>query len=347
MEYQMKKIYRSKVPFRISFGGGGTDIPSYTKNHIGAVINTTIRLFTHTSLQLRDDNIVTFEWVNKDEREQHLFSNELDCSYGLKLFKATHNHIFKRFNLEPIGYDVVTFQDVPTGSGLGTSSTLIVSLIGVYQELFNLPLGEYDIADMAVQIERVELGESGVKQDQYAAAFGGWNFMEFRGDEVIVNPLRIKDKVQDELENNIVLYFTNFTRRSSDVLEEQVKNIEDDNETSMTSLHWIAERAKLVKDCLLRGKIDELGEHLSAGFRQKSLLANGITTPEIQQMYDTAINAGATGGKISGAGGGGFVFFYCPDNTKYNVIKELDKLNIGHNQPFTFNKFGLRTWQIG
>jgi D-glycero-alpha-D-manno-heptose-7-phosphate kinase len=343
----MKKIYRSKVPFRISFGGGGTDIPSYTKNHIGAVINTTIRLFTHTSLQLRDDNVVTFEWVNKDEREQHLFSNELDCSYGLKLFKATHNHIFKRFNLEPIGYDVVTFQDVPTGSGLGTSSTLIVSLIGVYQELFNLPLGEYDIADMAVQIERVELGESGGKQDQYAAAFGGWNFMEFRGDEVIVNPLRIKDKVQDELENNIVLYFTNFTRRSSDVLEEQVKNIEDDNETSMSSLHWIAERAKLVKDCLLRGKIDELGEHLSAGFRQKSLLANGITTSEIQQMYDTAIKAGATGGKISGAGGGGFVFFYCPDNTKYNVIKELDKLNIGYNQPFTFNKFGLRTWQIG
>ncbi len=343
----MKKIYRSKVPFRISFGGGGTDIPSYTKNHIGAVINTTIRLFTHTSLQLRDDNLVTFEWVNKDEREQHLFSNELDCSYGLKLFKATHNHIFKRFNLEPIGYDVVTYQDVPTGSGLGTSSTLIVSLIGVYQELFNLPLGEYDIADMAVQIERVELGESGGKQDQYAAAFGGWNFMEFRGDEVIVNPLRIKDKVQDELENNIVLYFTNFTRRSSDVLDQQVKNIEDDNQTSMASLHWIAERAKLVKDCLLRGKIDELGEHLSAGFLQKSLLANGITTPEIQQMYDTAINAGATGGKISGAGGGGFVFFYCPDNTKYNVIKELDKLNIGYNQPFTFNKFGLRTWQIG
>lgn len=343
----MKKIYRSKVPFRISLGGGGTDIPSYTKNHIGAVINTTIRLFTHTSLQLRDDMDVAFEWVNKNEREQHSFSNELDCSYGLKLFKATHNHIFKRFNLEPIGYDIVTFQDVPTGSGLGTSSTLIVSLIGVYQELFNLPLGEYDIADMAVQIERVELGESGGKQDQYAAAFGGWNFMEFRGDEVIVNPLRIKDKVQDELENNIVLYFTNFTRRSSDVLEEQVRNIEEDNQTSMASLHWIANRAKLVKDCLLRGKIDELGEHLSAGFKQKTLLASGITTPEIQQMYDTAIKAGSTGGKISGAGGGGFVFFYCPDNTKYNVIRELDKLKIGYNQPFTFNKFGLRTWQIG
>jgi D-glycero-alpha-D-manno-heptose-7-phosphate kinase len=161
----MKRIYRSKVPFRISLGGGGTDMPDYCKHHIGAVINTTIRLFTHTSLQLRDDTKVTFKWVNKDEFEEHDFDSELDCSYGLKLFKATHNHICKRFELEPFGYDIVAWQDVPTGSGLGTSSTLIVSLIGVYMELFNLPLGEYDIAEMAIQIERIELAENGGKQD--------------------------------------------------------------------------------------------------------------------------------------------------------------------------------------
>ena len=342
----MKKIYRSKVPFRISFGGGGSDIPAYTKNHTGAVINTTIRLFTHTSLQLRDDMKVSFEWINKSEKEEHEFTNELDCSYGLKLFKATHNHIFKRFKLEPIGYDIVSYQDAPTGSGLGTSSTLIVSLIGVYQELFNLPLGEYDIAEMAVQIERIELGENGGKQDQYAAAFGGFNYMEFKGDEVIVNPLRIKEKVLDELENNILLYYTNFTRRSSDVLEEQIKNIEEENTTSLLSLHGLVEQAKLIKDCLIRGKINELGKILDYGFTQKSALAKGITTPEIQILYDTAIKAGATGGKISGAGGGGFIFFYCPNNTKYNVIRELGKLNMGYPQTFTWNKFGLRTWNI-
>ena len=342
----MKKIYRSKVPFRISFGGGGSDIPAYTKNHTGAVINTTIRLFTHTSLQLRDDMKVSFEWVNKSEKEEHDFSNELDCSYGLKLFKATHNHIFKKFDLTPIGYDIVSHQDAPTGSGLGTSSTLIVSLIGVYQELFNLPLGEYDIAEMAVQIERVDLGEFGGKQDQYAASFGGWNYMEFKGDDVIVNPLRIKDKVLDELENNILLYFTNFTRKSSDVLESQIKNIEDENKTSLLSLHGLVEQAKLIKDCLIRGKINELGEILDYGFKQKSSLAKGITTPEIQILYDTALKAGATGGKISGAGGGGFIFFYCPNNTKYNVMRELDKLNMGYPQTFTWNKFGLRTWNI-
>lgn len=342
----MKKIYRSKVPFRISFGGGGSDIPAYTKNHTGAVINTTIRLFTHTSLQLRDDMKVSFEWVNKSEKEEHDFSNELDCSYGLKLFKATHNHIFKKFDLTPIGYDIVSHQDAPTGSGLGTSSTLIVSLIGVYQELFNLPLGEYDIAEMAVQIERNDLGEFGGKQDQYAASFGGWNYMEFKGDDVIVNPLRIKDKVLDELENNILLYFTNFTRKSSDVLESQIKNIEDENKTSLLSLHGLVEQAKLIKDCLIRGKINELGEILDYGFKQKSSLAKGITTPEIQILYDTALKAGATGGKISGAGGGGFIFFYCPNNTKYNVMRELDKLNMGYPQTFTWNKFGLRTWNI-
>ena len=347
VESQKRKIYRSKVPFRISFGGGGTDMPSYTQTYTGAVINTTIRLFTHTSLQLRDDTKVTFKWINKDEFEEHAFDSELDCSYGLKLFKATHNHICKRFKIEPIGYDIVSYQDVPTGSGLGTSSTLIVSLIGVYIELFNLPLGEYDIAEMAIQIERVELKENGGKQDQYAAAFGGFNYMEFKGDDVIVNPLRIKDSVQDEMENNVVLYFTNFTRNSSDVLTEQVQKMKDKNKTSTLSLHALVEQAKLMKDCLIKGTIDDLGEILDYGFQQKKMLAKGISTPEIELLYKTALEAGATGGKISGAGGGGFMFFYCPNNTKYDVIKALDKLKMGYHQPFTWNKLGIRTWQIG
>jgi len=347
VESQKRKIYRSKVPFRISFGGGGTDMPEYCKYHTGAVINTTIRLFTHTSLVLRDDTKVSFKWINKDEFEEHEFSDNLDCSYGLKLFKATHNHICKQYNIEPIGYDIVSNQDVPTGSGLGTSSTLIVSLIGVYMELFNLPLGEYDIAEMAIQIERVELKENGGKQDQYAAAFGGFNYMEFKGDDVIVNPLRIKDSVQDEMENNIILYFTNFTRNSSDVLTEQVQKMKDKNKTSTLSLHALVEQAKLMKDCLIKGAIDDLGEILDYGFQQKKMLAKGISTPEIELLYETAIKAGATGGKISGAGGGGFMFFYCPNNSKYDVIKALDKLEMGYHQKFTFNKFGLRTWQIG
>ena len=322
-------------------------MPDYCKYHTGAVINTTIRLFTHTSLELRDDTKVTFKWINKDEFEEHDFSDELDCSYGLKLFKATHNHICKLYSIEPIGYNIVSNQDVPTGSGLGTSSTLIVSLIGVYMELFNLPLGEYDIAEMAIQIERIELKENGGKQDQYAAAFGGFNYMEFKGDDVIVNPLRIKDSVQDEMENNILLYFTNFTRNSSDVLTEQVQKMKDKNKTSTLSLHALVEQAKLMKDCLIKGTIDDLGEILDYGFQQKKMLAKGISTPEIELLYKTALEAGATGGKISGAGGGGFMFFYCPNNTKYDVIKALDKLKMGYHQPFTWNKLGIRTWQIG
>ena len=171
--------------------------------------------------------------------------------------------------------------------------------------------------------------------------------MEFKGDDVVVNPLRIKDSVQDELENNVVLYFTNFTRNSSDVLKEQVTKMKDKNKTSTLSLHALVEQAKLMKDCLIKGNIDDLGEILDYGFQQKKMLAKGISTPEIEILYETAIKAGATGGKISGAGGGGFMFFYCPNNTKYDVIKALDKLKMGYHQPFTWNKFGLRTWQIG
>jgi D-glycero-alpha-D-manno-heptose-7-phosphate kinase len=340
------KIYRSKAPFRISFAGGGTDIESYTKNHTGEVINTTISLFTHTSLQLRDDTKVTFKWVNKDEYEEHDFSDELDCSYGLKLFKATHNHICKRFNVNQFGCDIISYQDVPTGSGLGTSSTLIISLIGVYQELFNLPLGEYDIAEMAVQIERNELKEKGGKQDQYASAFGGFNHMEFKNDRVMVNPLKIKMEIQNELENNILLYFTNLTRNSSDVLTEQIEKIKTNDEQSIESLQCLVKQSRDVKDCLMKGNLDKLGNIFHNGFQQKKKLANGISTEEIELLYQTALKAGATGGKISGAGGGGFLFFYCPNNTKYNVIKELDKLKMGYHQLFTFNKFGMNSWQI-
>jgi len=340
------KIYRSKAPFRISFAGGGSDITSYTKNHIGEVVNATVSLFTHTSLQLRDDTKVTFKWVNKNEFEEHEFTNELDCSYGLKLFKATHNHICKRFNVERLGCDIVSYQDVPTGSGLGTSSTLIVSLIGVYMELLNLPLGKRDIADMAVEIERNELKENGGKQDQYAATFGGFNHMEFKEESVVVNPIKIKNEVENEIENNILLYFTNFTRNSSEILTEQIKKVDENNESSILSLHGLSEQAKMIKDRLIKGNIGGFGEILDYGFQQKKMLANGISTPEIELLYETALKAGATGGKISGAGGGGFIFFYCPNNTKYNVIKVLDELKMGYHQPFSFNKSGMISWQI-
>jgi D-glycero-alpha-D-manno-heptose-7-phosphate kinase len=149
------------------------------------------------------------------------------------------------------------------------------------------------------------------------------------------------------MENNIVLYFTNFTRNSSDVLTEQVQKMKEKNKTSILSLHALVEQAKLIKDCMIKGTIDELGEILDYGFQQKKLLAKGISTPEIELLYETALKAGATGGKISGAGGGGFMFFYCPNNTKYDVIRALDKLKMGYHQPFTWNKLGIRTWQIG
>lgn len=343
----MSIIYRSKVPFRISFGGGGTDLPSYSDRYGGSVVNTTIGLFTHTSLQLRDDDTITFKWVNKDEYEVHSFDTNLDCTNGLKLFKATHNHIFKRFKLNPIGYDLITYQDVPTGCGLGTSSSLVVSIIGVYNETFQLELNKHQIAEMAFEIENGDLNQNCGRQDQYSTTFGGWNHFKFEKNNTQVYKLQINEHIINELENNIVLYFTNFTRKSCDVLKSQVTNIDNNNEQSINSLHSLLIQSNLVKDILESGTIDNMGQILDYAFKQKNMLSDGINTLEIQKLYDTALNAGSTGGKISGAGGGGFVFFYCPNDTKYKVIKKLDELNIGYHQPFTFENNGLKTWKNG
>ncbi|HSQ44693.1 MAG TPA: hypothetical protein VLM16_06825, partial [Ginsengibacter sp.] len=234
--------------------------------------------------------------------------------------------------------------DAPAGSGLGTSSTLVVAIIGAFVEMLKLPLGDYDIAHLAYQIEREDLKLAGGKQDQYAAMFGGVNFMEFyEGDKVIVNPLRIKSQYLHELENNLVLYFTANSRESAAIINEQVKNVTNKNEKSIEAMHQLKEQARMMKEELLKGKLNEFGEILDFGFQQKRRMAHNISNSRIEEIYEAAKKAGATGGKISGAGGGGFMIFYCPGNMHHAVIEELNKFG-GEVKNYTFTKFGLTTW---
>jgi len=210
--------------------------------------------------------------------------------------------------------------------------------------MLKLPLGEYDIAHYAYQIERQDLQLAGGKQDQYAATFGGVNFMEFyAGDKVIVNPLRIKQEYLNELENNLVLYFTSTSRESATIIKEQQKNVLEKNEKSLEAMHQLKEQARQMKEALLRGKLHEIGEILDFGFKQKRNMAHNISNNNIDETYFEAKKAGATGGKISGAGGGGFMTFYCPGNTRYKVIETLNKFG-GQVKPYRFTKQGLTTW---
>ncbi len=336
-------IYRSKAPLRIGLAGGGTDVSPYSDEFGGAILNATISLSAYAAIETLPENKIIVEALDRDEQQSFDLVSELPIDGTLDLLKGVYNRIQKDHAPALKGFRLSTFVDAPAGSGLGTSSTLVVAVLGAFKEMLKLPLDEYKIAQYAYDIERNDLQLAGGKQDQYAATFGGVNFMEFSGDKVIVNPLRIKPEYLHELENNLVLYFTSTSRESAAIIKEQVKNVNEKNEKSIEAMHQLKEQAKMMKEALLQGKLDEIGLILDYGFEQKRNMAANISNKNIEDVYAAAKAAGAMGGKISGAGGGGFMIFYCPGNTRHAVIKTLNTYG-GTVRDYSFTKYGLTTW---
>lgn len=339
-------IYRSKAPLRIGLAGGGTDVSPYSDEFGGAILNATLSLHAHASIELIDEPLIIVESLDKKQTQEYPLSNNLPITGELDLLKGVYNRIQKDYPFTLKGFRLSTFVDAPAGSGLGTSSTLVVAIIGAFAEMLKLPLGDYDMAHYAYEIERTDLQLAGGRQDQYAATFGGFNFMEFyANDKVIVNPLRIRQDYLSELEHNLVLYFTSTTRESASIITEQQRNVKEKNIKSIDAMHQLKEQARMMKEALLIGKLDHIGEILDYGFQQKKNMAANISNTGIEAIYDAAKKAGATGGKISGAGGGGFMIFYCPGNSRYQVIETLNTFG-GKINPYQFTKHGLTTWTI-
>ena len=341
-------LYRSKAPFRLGIAGGGTDVSPYSDIYGGAVLNVTIDRFAHATIRPTEDGKVTFIHVNDRICRTVDAAPELPMEPGIELQCGIYNSIVRKFNGgKPLAFELTTQMDVPSGSGLGTSSTLAVAILGAFVEWLSLPLGKYDIARYAFEIERIDLGMAGGKQDQYAATFGGVNFMEFLDDNrVIVNPLSIPDSILNEWAMNTVLLFTNQRRKSAKIIEEQVANVRKKDGGSVEAMHRVKEEAFRMKTCLLQDNLAALGDALNTSWVNKKKMAADISNEFIDSIYDTAIKAGATGGKISGAGGGGFMFFYCPGNTRYAVEEALSKLEVGEIYDFEFCRKGLVTWTV-
>lgn len=339
-------IVRSKAPLRIGLAGGGTDVSPYSELFGGAILNATIDLYAYASLEPLNNGKIEFCIDGTDKCLTINSVKEISVEPQYELFIGVYNRVIKQFNLEPLSFRLTSYIEAPQGSGLGTSSTIVVSLLGAFVEWLSLPLGKYDIAHLAYEIERIDLKMAGGKQDQYAATFGGINYLEFLpNDKVIVNPLNLKSNIVNELELNLLLYFTATQRMSATIINEQVKNVEQKNKNSIDAMHNLKEQANLMKDALLRGDLNRLGEILQFGWINKKQMANSISNKLIDEIYDTALIAGATGGKISGAGGGGFMFFFCPGVTKVKVTRALENLG-GKAQPFKFTQQGLVTWTI-
>src|SRR6187455_1884922 len=339
-------IYRSKAPLRIGLAGGGTDVSPYSDEFGGAILNATLSIYANATIEPIAANRIILQAMDRNEVEQYDWSTSLPINGTLDLLKGVYNRIQKDYGIKRGGFKLTTYVDATAGSGLGTSSTLVVAIVGAFTEMLRLPLGEYDMAHLAYEIERKDLKLAGGRQDQYAATFGGVNFMEFyEGDKVIVNPLRIKQQYLFELENNLLLYFTATSRESARIIEQQAKNVEGKKESSIEAMHQLKQQAMMMKEALLKGRLNEIGEILDFGFQQKRKMAEGISNSLMEDIYETTKASGASGGKISGAGGGGFMIFYCPGNTKYAVMESLEKFG-GKTRNYQFVEHGLTTWTI-
>lgn len=339
-------MIRSKAPLRIGLAGGGTDVSPYSDLYGGVILNATISMYAYCNIELLPSDEIIIESRDQHQSQAFPLSDQLPTDGILDLAKGVYNRVVRDYGSIRKGFKLSTYVDAPAGSGLGTSSTLVVAILGAFVEWLKLPLGDYDIAHLAYDIERVDLSLAGGKQDQYAATFGGVNLMEFyRDDKVIVNPLRIRQEYLYELNNNLLLYYTSTTRESARIIEKQSENVHKNNQASIDAMHHLKDQALRMKEAILKGDIDNIGTILDYGFQHKKAMANGISNDLIENIYDTVLRNGATGGKISGAGGGGFMIFYCPKNTRYDVIKALEPFG-GQFYNYQFTKQGLVNWTI-
>lgn len=340
-------LVRSRAPLRLGLAGGGTDVAPFCDTHGGYVLNATIDLYAYASLEIIDEPVVHFAAL--DMNHEYKGPAEVNLSYSgpLALHYGVYNRIVKDYcDGKPFGVKLLTRCDAPPGSGLGSSSTLVTAILHAFGEALNLPFGEYDLAHLAYEIERLDLELAGGKQDQYSAAFGGVNFMEFSAnDHVLVNPLRIKPWVLSELESSLLLFFTGVSRDSARIIEQQSNCVHDGKKCSIEALLNVKKETLLMKEALLKGEFEYFVGSMRRGWESKKRTASCITNEGIDKIYGAAVQAGAQAGKISGAGGGGFMMFFVDPMIKLKVV---DALSDFPGQVFNchFTENGSQAWRI-
>ena len=341
------KTIRSKAPLRLGFAGGGTDITAYYTQFGGYVLNATISMYAHCTIVPDESGKVIFHAADLGIQEEFSSTQNLISSPALPLHTGIYNKICSDYcHSKPLSFTMTTYSDAPAGSGLGASSTMVVAIIKAFVEWLNLPLGEYDIAAMAYRIEREDLGMAGGKQDQYAATFGGFNFMEFYNDDhVIVNPLRLKRWIRNELEASMVLYYTGVSRESANIIKEQIEHTQNGREKNLESLHELKRQAILMKEALLQGDFRGFSACLFNGWNAKKNAAASISNSFLDEIHQYALNNGAESAKISGAGGGGFMMFFCDPCRRFELIRAF-KERQGYVLIPRFTEIGTQAWTI-
>lgn len=337
---------RARAPLRLGLAGGGTDLSPFCDEHGGVVLNATIDRFAYAHVFPSENGKIVFRARDVGEEETIEPGVDFSIHEGLILHRAVYRHIVATYcEGEQIPLTVSTTIDVPAGSGLGASSALVVALIEAFRSALDLPLGPYDVAHLAFEIERQHLGLAGGRQDQYAAAFGGVNFMEFLpSDRVVVNPLRIRRDYLNEFESSLVVCFTGQSRRSDTIIKEQVSGLKALNAETIANMHKLKQDATEMKLALLKGDIRGVATILGHSWIAKKKTAAGVSNPKVEEIYDVAMRHGAWAGKVSGAGGGGFMMLMTDPENRYRLINALNEAG-GSAGPAKLTFDGAEGWQ--
>jgi len=340
-------IVRARAPLRLGLAGGGSDVDPYCSLYGGYVLNATIDKYAYAVISPATNNRVRFMAADLEISFESDSEESITLAGPLKLHQAVYNEIVGNYcNHKPLSIQVTTFCDAPMGSGLGSSSTVVVAMIKAYVELLNLPLDDYAIARLAFKVERMDCGFQGGRQDQYSATFGGVNFIEFNpGDHVVVNSLRIKNWILCELEASLLLFYTGVSRESAKIIADQSSNMSSGDDGMLEAFQSIKAEAVNMKECLLKGDFSGIVDSMRKGWESKKKSAVAVSTPKIEKIYNSAISAGALAGKVSGAGGGGYMMLFVPPNLRMNVIRALGNFDgIVSSVHLTGN--GAQAWRI-
>jgi D-glycero-alpha-D-manno-heptose-7-phosphate kinase len=338
-------IFRAKAPLRISFCGGGTDVSPYPEERGGVVLSATIDKYAYASLRPIEGNVVRITSFDFGITREHPLGKPIPLGTELDLISGVVNHFQFREGGDPFptGCEIFLHSDAPPGSGLGSSSTMVTTLVGALAEWLRIPLTQYEVAERTFRIERQELKLAGGRQDQYAATFGGFNFIEFYGDHTVVTPLKLRRDILCELEYSLLLCYTGRTRLSAHIVENQMQSYRAGKPEVSRALDEMKRIAIEMKALLLRDRLVEFGRRLHEAWLFKRDLDPAISNPQIDSMYEAARAEGAIGGKILGAGGGGYLLVQAPFDRKHQVAKALRELG-GEVVPFAFEERGLQTW---
>jgi D-glycero-alpha-D-manno-heptose-7-phosphate kinase len=338
---------RSRAPLRLGFAGGGTDLIDFSKRFGGAVFNATISMFSYCTITPTDDGKIVFIAPDRKQRVTVDSVPKIELSEPLILHKGVYNRIVKDYNGgRPLSFKISTSSDAPAGSGLGTSSTMVVAILEAFNRWLGLRLNDYTKARLSYEIEREDIGLAGGKQDQYAAVFGGFNLMEFRQDgAVIVNPLRMEKQILNELECSMLLFYGGKSRDSAAIISQQIDNTKRNDEKSIKAMQSLKQIAYSMKDSLLTGDFATFAKILREGWEAKKKTSSVITNSELDGIVAYAMDNGADAVKVSGAGGGGFIMMLCNPVKRQELFDALSKKK-GTVFPVKFSKCGVESWVV-